>query len=329
LKVHFPHLRKLAVLIIAFVFIIWAVFQSPSIDQYVNTIKSENSITVDALNEDLQRKIKEWSEKKYEAPIDSRVDPIWKGIPGYNGVQIDEETSFLVAKQLGYILEENLIYEEIPIKVELSELGAVPIYKGNPNKPMVSLMINVAWGTEHLNEMLKVLAEANVKATFFLDGSWLVKNADMARKIQRDGHEIGNHGFSHPMMSRLSKDRVAEEIQRTEQAIRQHLGISSKWFAPPAGDFNQTTVDVAHTVGLKTVLWSLDTVDWKRPAPNAIVQKIVPNVHNGALILMHPTDPTKKALPILIKEIKQKGLWLGTVSENFSPHRLPHIEPSL
>lgn len=329
MKIDRSHFRKIIILMMAFVFIVWAVFQSPSIDLYVATLKTENMVVVDALHEDLQKEIKEWAAKKNQAPIDSRVDPIWKGIPGYNGIRVNEQISFLVAKQMGYVQEENLIYEEIPIKVGLSDLGAVPIYKGNPNKPIVSLMINVAWGTEHLNEMLDVLDKEKVKATFFLDGSWLVKNVEMARKIQRAGHEIGNHGYSHPMMSRLSKERVFEEIYKTEQAIRQYLGISSKLFAPPAGDYNQSTVNVAHASGLKTVLWSLDTVDWKKPAPKAIIDRIIPNVHNGALILMHPTDSTKKALPTLIKEIKQMGLRLGTVSENFSPQRLPLIEPTL
>jgi probable sporulation protein (polysaccharide deacetylase family) len=317
------------ILVFSFLFMFWAISQSTDINQYVVSLKSNNDLAMDSVNEDLQQKIAEMAKKKYKAPIDSRIDPVWKGIPGYNGIRVDLETSYRVAEQLGVVEERGLIYEEIPIQVQLDDLGAVPIYRGNPDKPMVSLMINVAWGTEHLSEMLETLAKENVLATFFLDGTWLKNHPEMARKIQRLGHEIGNHGYSHPMMTRLSKTRVEEEIRKTEDLIKHHLGISSTLFAPPAGDYNQTTVDIADQMGLKTVLWTLDTVDWKKPAPEAIIQRIIPNIENGVLILMHPTVPTKKALPKLIQEAKRKGLRLGTVSQNFSPQRLPNIEPGL
>jgi probable sporulation protein (polysaccharide deacetylase family) len=329
LKINHTGYQKKIILFFSFLFVLWAVFQSTNINQYVVSLKSQDYVAVDSAQEDLKRKIKEIAKEKYKAPIDSRIDPVWKGIPGYNGIQVDLETSYRVAEQLGIVEEKNLIYEEIPIEVGLDDLGAVPIYRGNPEKPLVSLMINVAWGTEHLNEMLETLAKEKVLATFFFDGSWLKDHPEMARKIQRAGHEIGNHAYSHPMMSHLSNTRAVEEIRKTEELIRHYLGISSKLFAPPSGDFNQSTVDAAHKMGLKTILWTLDTVDWKKPAPEAIIQRIIPNIDNGALVLMHPTEPTKKALPKLIQEIKRKGLRLGTVSENFSPKRLPNVEPGL
>lgn len=331
MKMNARYLRKMLVFALAFSFILWGLYQSESIDQYVASIKNESYVVADLEGRDteLKNKIGILAKELSKPPVDSRVDSVWKAIPGYNGIRIDEHTSLLVAKQTGEVKREHLVYEEIPIKVRLEDLGAVPIYRGNPEKPVVSLMINVAWGTEHLPEMLASLEKEKVKATFFLDGSWLVKNPDMARKILRQGHEIGNHGYSHPLMSKLSAEKVKQEIAKTEEAIHRLLGIRSALFAPPAGDYNQSTVDIAHELGLRTVLWTLDTVDWKRPAPQAIIQRIIPKVDNGMLILMHPTEPTKKALPQLIEDIKQKGLRLGTVSENFSPHRLPPVEPEL
>lgn len=314
---------KVGILAFSFLFVVWALSSSDSIGVYINSIKSKSMPVIENKQDDLYLQITSLAKKMDEPPIDSRVDPIWKAIPGYNGVKVNIPISYAVAEQFGYVSEEMLVTDELPIKVTLDDLGAVPIYRANPNKPMVSLMINVAWGTEYLPSMLETLKKEKVRATFFLDGSWLNKNPEMARKIVREGHEIGNHGYSHPLMSKISAGRMREEIQRTEDAIKHNLGISSALFTPPAGDYNQVTVNIADSIGLKTVLWTLDTVDWRKPAPRAIIQRIVPKVGKGMLILMHPTDPTQKALPTLIQEIKRKGLRFGTVSENLLPTRVP------
>ena len=155
---------------------------------------------------------------------------------------------------------------------------------------MVSLMINVAWGNEFIKPILNTLEKENVKATFFLDGSWLKKNTDIARIIQAAGHEISNHAYSHPDMSRLDRQSAYNQIAKTEALLQSTLHVKNHWFAPPSGDFNQMTINVAAEQGLKTVLWTLDTVDWTHPPASSIVRKIRLQVEPGSLILMHPTD---------------------------------------
>lgn len=320
-----PVWTKWIVMIAAFAFISWSLNQAESIDAYVVSIK-DSPVTAQSGRDTLRNTIAKKAHEIYQPASDARVDRIWKAIPGYNGIQIDEETTYRLAEQMKEGQDIPYVYKEIPTKVNLDDLGAVPIYRGNPNKPIVSFMINVAWGTEYLDDMLKTLNEAHVKATFFLDGSWLSKNKAMAQRIVEEGHEIGNHGYSHAMMSRITVERMKQEMQKTEDLIQKYLGIHSSYFAPPAGDYNQQTVEIANKLKMKTVLWTLDTVDWQKPSSQVILNRIVPKVNNGMLILMHPTDSTKEALPTLIKEIKRKGLTIGTVSENFSPKRLPKVE---
>jgi len=277
-----------------------------------------------AMDLNLLSQIEAEAEKSRIEPIDARVDSVWKAIPGYNGLEIDIEATYKAASSKKRKAGDAIpfVYRQIPAKVTLDDLGEQPIYRGNPNKPMVSLMINVAWGNEFLVPMLNTLDAENIKTTFFLDGSWLKKNPELAAEIMKRGHEIENHAYTHPNMSRLSRERAELEIKKTQDLLKESLGVENKWFAPPSGDFNQQTVSIAHARGLKTVLWTLDTVDWKHPAPDAVIQKISSKVEPGFLILMHPTDSSSQALKGMIDGIRAKGLQIGTVSQTLSSERI-------
>lgn len=272
-------------------------------------------------NEDLRTRIESLAAKLNAPAVDAVVDRVWKAIPGYNGLEVDVESTYRNAL-LAPKEPLKWVYREIEPKVSLNELGAVPIYRGNPAKPMVSLMINVAWGNEYIVPMLDILDEENVKVTFFLDGSWLSKNPELATTMLKRGHEMENHAYTHPNMSTLSRARATVEIEKTQKLLKESLGVTNKWFAPPSGDFDQETVDIASSLGLKTVLWTVDTVDWRNPSPESIVAKITSRAEPGTLVLMHPTSSSSQALRAMIRGIKAKGLQLGTVSETLSEKRL-------
>lgn len=281
--------------------------------------------TLDEEKDELRIQI-ETAAAKHNAPaVDAVVDRVWKAIPGYNGLEIDVESTYRNAL-LAPKEPLKLVYQQIEPKVSLNDLGAAPIYRGNPAKPMVSLMINVAWGNEFIEPMLNVLDEEKVKVTFFLDGSWLSKNPELARTMLKRGHEMENHAYTHPNMSTLSRARATVEIEKTQNLLKETLGVTNKWFAPPSGDFDQETVEIASSLGLKTVLWTVDTVDWRNPSPDSIVAKITSKAEPGTLVLMHPTSSSSQALRAMIRGIKAKGLVLGTVSETLSEKRLVSFE---
>lgn len=274
-----------------------------------------------AANNDLRLRIETAAAKLSAPPVDAVVDRVWKAIPGYNGLEIDVESTYRNAL-LAPKEPIKLVYRQIEPKVSLNELGAEPIYRGNPAKQMVSLMINVAWGNQYIVPMLDTLDEENVKVTFFLDGSWLSKNPELATEMLKRGHEMENHAYTHPNMSTLSRARATVEIEKTQKLLKESLGVTNKWFAPPSGDFDQETVEIASSLGLKTVLWTVDTVDWRNPSPESIVAKITSKAEPGTLVLMHPTASSSKALKAMIRGIKAKGLQLGTVSQTLSAERL-------
>ncbi|ALC84119.1 MULTISPECIES: polysaccharide deacetylase family protein [Bacillus] len=260
---------------------------------------------------------------KYERkPQDAKVDQIWKAIPGYNGIKVNVEKSYQKMKKNGTFDKELLVYDQIKPRIHLNDLGSAPIYKGHPDKPMVTFLINVAWGNEYLEKMLPVLKKHQVKATFFLEGKWTKNNPELAKKIVKAGHEIGNHSYNHPDMSKLTKNRIAEQLTSTNSQIKETLGVTVKWFAPPSGSYRQDVVEIASSKGMGTIMWTVDTIDWRKPSPDVLINRVLSKVHNGAMILMHPTASSSRSLESLIIQLKKKGYSLGTVTDLMDETRI-------
>lgn len=189
-----------------------------------------------------------------------------------------------------------------------------PLYNGNLARAEVALACNVFWGEEYLQAMLDALDRSNVKITFFIGGSWAQRHPDQVREIAARGHEIGNHSYTHPHPNVLNKQQNIDQIRRTEQLVADLTGIRTTLYAPPYGEFNDTVLAAANEAGYRTILWSVDTVDWKRPPAQIILSRVLGKLHNGAIILMHPTEPTVQALPELIFRIQGRGYTLKPVS---------------
>lgn len=338
-----PKLKALNLLVAAL--LIWGVSHTPAVTRFVDAARGGTSplqaMPADggeaaavwsplslAETDKLREQIQQEADRTRIKPVDAKVDPIWKAVPGLDGKEIDVEKTYRLASQLPEGSPVHYVYREISPSVGLDDLGAQPIYKGNPGKKMISLMINVAWGDEYLKTMLETLRKENVHATFFFDGMWLSKNLEWARSIGEAGHELSNHAYSHKNMSRLSKGQAEEEIRKTEQLLAK-IGVKNQLFAPPSGDYDQETVEVARAMNLRTVLWTIDTVDWKKPSPESVIAKISSKLEPGAMILMHPTSSSMQALEAIIKDAKKRGYALGTVSELISPERLPELETRL
>jgi len=190
-----------------------------------------------------------------------------------------------------------------------------PIYKGDESKPMVSFACNVVWGTEYIPQMLDIFREKGIKITFFIGGEWASDNPDLLRQMVREGHELGNHGYYHKHYSQLNFDENRKEISQTEDIIYELTGVKTVLFAPPYGEFNNTTLKAADSLGYKTIMWSIDTIDWRREGAQIITNRVLKNPHNGAIILMHPVEDTVEALPTIIDELRARGFEIGKVSD--------------
>lgn len=189
-----------------------------------------------------------------------------------------------------------------------------PIYIGDTREKAVALMFNVDWGEDILPGILDVLQQKQVIATFFITGRFASKYPELVKAIGESEHEIGNHGYSHPHPDKISLEQNMEEISKTEKVFTQ-LGVSTgKIFAPPYGEHKPHVLQASSALGYKTILWTLDTIDWKEPPPAAIVDKVAGKADNGSLILMHPKKCTLEALPVLIDRLQAQQYVMKTVT---------------
>ncbi|MBR2053041.1 MAG: polysaccharide deacetylase family protein [Clostridia bacterium] len=189
------------------------------------------------------------------------------------------------------------------------------IYHGDQNSNNVSLMINVYWGDEFIQPMLDVFAKYDAKTTFFVGGTWASKNEEMLKTMALGGHELANHGYYHKDQDKISADENYNEINQTHQIVKALTGVEMTLFAPPSGAFNDTTLNVAYSLGYKTIMWTRDTIDWRDKDENLIYNRAVKDAKGGDLVLMHPTEKTLAALEEIIKTLQEKGLNVTTVSQ--------------
>jgi probable sporulation protein (polysaccharide deacetylase family) len=256
---------------------------------------------------------------EYERPtVQPFIDPVTRGaIPGLSGREMDLEASVKAALSAPPDSVLELIIRTLPPDDPPEEL---PIFQGNPAKKQIALVVNVAWGNDELLEMLSIFEREAITCTFFLVGRWADAFPHLVQEIYQRGHEFGNHAYSDPHLPKLSADKIAEEISRTTEAIRRAVGeVPVPFFSPPYNDYNQVVLDVAASSGYRTVLCSLDTADWMRPGVDRIVRRIVPRAHNGAIVLMHPTEQTPAALELIIPGLQHQGYELVTVSRLLCP----------
>ncbi|NWQ44199.1 polysaccharide deacetylase family protein [Bacillus sp. EB106-08-02-XG196] len=313
-------MKKLSM--IAFLFLAaWFSVNNPLVDTYVAALKG-NALTVGKQEDPLYQSIVKNASTYEIPPSNAKIDRVWKAIPGYNGITVDVEASYRNMKKIGTFNEKKLVYKQTEPTIHLNELTPSPIYRGHPDKPMVSFIINVAWGNEYLPEMLASLKKHQVKASFFLEGRWVKNNPELAKMIVSAGHEVGNHSYTHPDMKRISAAQTREQLVKTNEVIEASTGKKSIWFAPPSGSYRDETVTIAAELKMKTVMWTVDTIDWQKPSPDQLINRVTSKISNGSMVLMHPTESTAKSLDTLITLIEEKGLKIGTVSDLMSEERI-------
>lgn len=209
-----------------------------------------------------------------------------------------------------------------PSYYDIQVLGRYkPIYEGRKDKKVIAFTCNVAWGNEYIPPLLEVFNEKKVKATFFIEGRWAEKFPDLLKLIYDNGHEIGNHGYSHAHHAELSYEQNLNEIRKAEEAIENILGTKTTLFAPPYGEFSDLTVKATNSMNYRLIMWTIDTIDWKKPGIDYIVNKVLDNAGNGKIVLMHPTEDTVKAMPTIIDNLYREGFKITTVSELLSDEK--------
>ena len=189
-----------------------------------------------------------------------------------------------------------------------------PVYSGDREGGRVALMFNVYEGSANVEKILDILEKNRITCTFFVGGIWVERNEPLLIKMSERA-EIGNHGYLHLDHASLSYQRNREEILLCHNLVEKVCGIEMNLFAPPSGSFGDVCLDVCKENDYRVIMWSKDTIDWRDKDYQVIFKRATSDVRSGDLILMHPTDQTVLALPLIIDAIKAKNLDMTTVSE--------------
>lgn len=135
----------------------------------------------------------------------------------------------------------------------------LPIYSVDTEKKQVAISFDAAWGADDTDELLKILADNDVKSTFFLCGYWVDDYSEEVKKIFEAGHELGNHGDNHAHGAQLSLEKNITEIDNVTKKLEALTGVKPTVFRPPFGEYNNTVLEAAESLGYYTIQWDVDS----------------------------------------------------------------------
>lgn len=193
-------------------------------------------------------------------------------------------------------------------------------YYLGPDEKVLYLTFDAGYSNENVESICRTLQKHEVTGTFFVLKHFVEANPQLVKTLRDNGNLIGNHTLSHPNVAKLSSEQLKEEILGMEECYRQVTGKEmAKLFRPPEGSFNEASLKTTKELGYKTVFWSVAYADWdnnKQPSQEEAMEKLLSRVHNGAVILLHPTSRTNAAiLDQLLTRLKGQGYRFGSLEE--------------
>lgn len=192
----------------------------------------------------------------------------------------------------------------------------VPIYYVETREKKVAFSFDACWGADYTPILLEILRKNNLKTTFFLTGFWVEKYPEMVKKIAAEGHEIGNHTYSHPHLSTLSEEEISIELEKVGKMIFDLTKTQPNLFRPPFGEYSNLVVTTAKKCGYHSIQWSIDSLDWKELGVEPMIERVTKNLHPGAIVLFHNNGKfTTEALPEIITYAKKEGYKIVPISE--------------
>jgi peptidoglycan/xylan/chitin deacetylase (PgdA/CDA1 family) len=200
------------------------------------------------------------------------------------------------------------------------------VVRGDPETGIVALTFDAGnEGGGAAAQILEVLRERGVHATFFLSGHWVAHNPDLTQQLRLDGHEIANHSYFHPDLTNLADNQIVFELDYTDQVVWDVAGVHTRpYFRPPFGARNRRVLDVAAASGFRSISWSLDSGDWlPRATAATVATRILRYAVPGDIVVEHVgSAATAEALPVVLDEFALRGWHVGTVSDVLGVPRL-------
>lgn len=193
------------------------------------------------------------------------------------------------------------------------------ICMGNKEKKNIYLTFDQGYEAGYTKQILETLKNNNVKATFFITAHYLNTQEELVKQMIDEGHIVGNHTVNHKSMPSLSEEEIKKEVMDLHTSIYQKFGYDMKYIRPPKGEFSEKSIITTNSLGYKTVMWSFAYEDWnenRQPDEVKSKEKILKNLHNGEIMLLHGNSKTNtNILDGLIKEAKEMGYEFKSLNE--------------
>lgn len=192
----------------------------------------------------------------------------------------------------------------------------LPVYCVQRDDKCVSLTFDAAWGNEDTQELIDILAKYNVKATFFVVGDWVDKYPESVKALSDAGHEVMSHSNDHAHFSKLSSEEIVKNLNACNDKIEGVTGVRPTLFRCPYGEYDDHVVSTVTDMGMYTIQWDVDSLDWKDLSASDINKRVTGNVQSGSIVLFHNAAlHTPEALPGIIEFLFANGYTIVPVSE--------------
>ncbi|MEI3613233.1 polysaccharide deacetylase family sporulation protein PdaB [Pseudogracilibacillus sp. SO30301A] len=230
----------------------------------------------------------------------------------------NKKKRFFAIVLLGLITAFFIIIEPARFLFVFSKDQQTALTKGNIDENQLALTFNISWGEEKVFDILNVLKEQDVRATFFVSGEWAERHPQIIEKITEDKHELGMLGYRYKSYLEQDIEQVRKDISYAKQVFEK-LGFDDiNYIRPPSGHFNKEIVKLAEDNGLEVIHWSVNPNDWENPGTKEITDHVLKEVKSGDIVLLHASDSAKQtanALQSILPHFKEEKLTFVTISE--------------
>jgi len=207
-----------------------------------------------------------------------------------------------------------------PLETLIKGINVQVVWAGSIKQKTIALTFDDGPHPRYTPQILKILEEHRIPATFFVIGQNAQRNPEVLKQIQGGGHQIGNHTYSHVKLPNVASQAIKEELEKTREIIQAATGQTTHLFRPPFGAFDARSLAELAIRRFDAVLWSVDSRDWTRPGVEEIRRNILSSVQGGSIILCHDdNEQIAEALPGILRTLKQRGYRFVTIPELVSP----------
>ena len=192
----------------------------------------------------------------------------------------------------------------------------LPIYCVQRDQKLISISFDAAWGNEDTQQLIDILGQYNVPATFFVVGEWVDKYPESVKALYNAGHEIMNHSNTHAHYPQLSADQVVADLNACNDKIEKVTGVRPTLVRLPYGDYDDSSINAVRSVGMEPIQWDVDSLDWKDLEAGEITRRVTSKVQPGSIVLFHNAAlHTPEALPSIIQTLLQEGYTFIPISQ--------------